>query len=87
MKCGDITFVETRLSESEYNSHCQNSTGVRVTQQNMEGQPNGTTSGGSSPSQTSGGASATTAKPGVAAHATAGTWLLGVAGMVALALL
>ena len=83
-QCSDVTFTNTKLSESDYSSHCQNSTGVKVTQQNMSGQPNGTTSGGSSPSSPSGSASPT---KGAAAHATAGAWVVGAAGMAAFALL
>lgn len=83
-QCGDVTFVNTKLSESDYSSHCQNSTGVKVTQQNMSGQPNGTTSGGSTPASSSSSPSAT---KGAAAHATAGAWVLGAAGIAAFALL
>ncbi|KAF1966201.1 hypothetical protein BU23DRAFT_487231 [Bimuria novae-zelandiae CBS 107.79] len=86
-QCGDVTFVNTKLSESDYNNHCQNSTGVKVTQENMSGQPNGTTSGGDTPSQSSGGAAASaTAAPGAAAHATS-SWVLGAVGMAAFAFL
>lgn len=88
VKCGDITFVNSTLSESDYKDHCQNSTGVKVTQENMSGQPNGTTSGGDAPSSTqSGGSAGSTAKPGAATHATAGSWLLGAVGVAAFALL
>ncbi|KAL1605366.1 hypothetical protein SLS60_004914 [Paraconiothyrium brasiliense] len=85
-KCGDVTFINNTLSSSDYNSHCQNSTNVKVTQENMSGQPNGTTSGGSSPSSSTGSSPSST--PGAATHATAGTsWILGAAGVAAFALL
>jgi hypothetical protein len=83
-QCGDVTFVDTTLSSSDYDSHCQNSTGVRVTQENMSGQPNGTTSGGTSASSPSSSPSST---PGAATRATAGAWAVGAAGMAAFALL
>ncbi|KAF2116928.1 NAC domain-containing protein [Lophiotrema nucula] len=66
-QCGDVTFVDTPLSTDDYNSHCKNATGVQVTSENIQGNPNETTS--ESPSQTSGGAQS--ASPtGLAAHPT-----------------
>ncbi|KAF1962808.1 hypothetical protein CC80DRAFT_361976, partial [Byssothecium circinans] len=80
-QCGDITFVNTTLSQNDYNDHCKNNTGVRVTAQNQQGNPNGTSSGPPS----SGGSSPTPAN--AATHATAASWLLGAAGVVGLAFL
>ncbi|KAF2634997.1 hypothetical protein P280DRAFT_369272, partial [Massarina eburnea CBS 473.64] len=80
-QCADVTFVNTTLSQSDYNDHCKNNTGVKVTSENQEGNPNGTSSG----TATSSGASSTPSN--AAAHATAASWLLGAAGVAGLAFL
>lgn len=87
-QCADVTLTDTALSQSDYDSHCQNSTGVEVTQTDISGNPNGTssTTGSATPSGT--GAAATgSSTPGAAAHATAVSWMLGAAGAAGLALL
>ncbi|KAJ4297989.1 hypothetical protein N0V90_005888 [Kalmusia sp. IMI 367209] len=88
-QCGDVTFVNTTLSQSDYNDNCQNKTGVRVTQQNISGQPNGTSSDSSATPSASGSGSPANASPtpGAATHATVGSWALGAVGMAAFALL
>ena len=47
--CADITFTDTPLSQQDYNSHCTNSTGVRVSalpQEQAGMNANGTMPGG-----------------------------------------
>ena len=89
-KCADVTLVDTALSQSDYNSHCTNGTNVKVTQENISGNPNGTSS--DTPSSTSPAASGTAqtaaASPtGAAAHATAISWTFGALSVLGFALL
>jgi hypothetical protein len=73
--CADITFTNTPLSSSDYNSHCTNSTGV-VTKSINDPSVN---ANGSTATK-SGGAPATSSD--VAGTVNAAGWLLGAAGVV-----
>lgn len=86
LQCGDITFVNKTLSESDFNDHCKNKTGVRITQQNMSGYPNGSSSGSGGNEQGSSG-SPPPKQPGAATHATVSSWMLGAVGVMAFALM
>lgn len=90
IKCSDVNFVTTPLSESDYSSNCKNGSGVSVTQENISGNPNDT-SGASTPSGSASGsgaaASPTASTTGGAAKAKAASWVLGAAGLVGLAML
>lgn len=85
-QCADVTLTNTPLSESDYSDHCKNGTGVKVTQENMPGNPNGTSSDDSS-TPTASGAGSSTSPTGAAAHPTAISWILGAAGLAGMALL
>ncbi|CAI6339247.1 unnamed protein product [Periconia digitata] len=79
-QCADVTFTNITLSQSD--NHCANNTNVKVTQENMPGNPNGTSSGTGTSSETPG-----PNPSSAAAHATAAGWLLGAVGAAGLALL
>ncbi|KAF2259065.1 hypothetical protein CC78DRAFT_84597 [Lojkania enalia] len=81
-QCADVTLTNTALSTDDYDSHCKNDT-IKVTAENISGNPNETTS---EPTPTSAGANASNS-PGLAAHPTITSWLLGAAGLAGLALL
>ncbi|KAJ8107621.1 hypothetical protein OPT61_g8736 [Boeremia exigua] len=89
-QCSDVNLVNTALSQSDFSSNCKNGTGVSVTQENLSGNPNDT----SSTQTTSGSASAsgaaaspTASTTGGAAQAKAAPWVLGAVGVVGLAML
>ncbi|KAF2873289.1 hypothetical protein BDV95DRAFT_593633 [Massariosphaeria phaeospora] len=86
-QCADVTLTTKTLSEQDYGSHCKNRTGVKVVEENIAGNPNGTASG-DSPSQ-SAAPSGTAAPPpsGGAVLPTAAPWLFGAVGLAGLALL
>jgi hypothetical protein len=80
-----VTLTTNTLSESDYSQHCKNDT-VRITSENMGGNPNETAE--AEPSST-GGSPAASSRPqgGLASHQTAATWLMGVIGVAGFALL
>lgn len=84
-----MKLVSTPLSESDINSNCKNNTGVKVSQENISGNPNGTSSeGGSSASGTSGAAASPTSSPAAApAQVKAASWVLGAVGLAGMAML
>ncbi|KAH7398873.1 hypothetical protein DE146DRAFT_677984 [Phaeosphaeria sp. MPI-PUGE-AT-0046c] len=87
-QCTDVTLRSSSLSQSDYSSHCKNNTGIEISQQNIPGNPNGTSSGdhsGHSPSPS--GSATPAAKPGAASNVKVSSWALGAVGMVGLALL
>lgn len=88
-QCADVTLRTASLSQSDYNSHCTNQTGSKITAENVQGNPNGTSSDHSGhSSQTSAGAAATTTSSrGYAAHQTAASWVMGAIGVAGIALL
>jgi hypothetical protein len=81
-----VTLRTSALSQSDYSSHCKNATNIEISQQNISGNPNGTSSEGSKPT-TSGGAAASSPTPGAASHIKAASWAVGAVGAVGLALL
>ncbi|ORY18710.1 NAC domain-domain-containing protein [Clohesyomyces aquaticus] len=68
-QCADVTLTTQTVDLS---SHCKNNTGVKVTSQNIQGNPNGTTT--ASPSTSASGAAASASKTGIAAHPTVASW-------------
>lgn len=88
-QCADVTLRTASLSQSDYDSHCKNQTGSKVTAENVQGNPNETNSdhSGHSSHSSSAGAAATTSSRGFAAHQTAATWAMGAMGIAGLALL
>ncbi|KIW09545.1 uncharacterized protein PV09_00418 [Verruconis gallopava] len=86
-QCADVTFTSATLSQTDYNSHCSNSTGVSASFVGGAA-PNGTSSSSSSQSSSSasGSASGTAASKtssGSGTRQTAGALLLGAAGVLA----
>ncbi|KAF2741117.1 hypothetical protein EJ04DRAFT_507531 [Polyplosphaeria fusca] len=79
-QCADVTFTNQSLSTDEYNANCKNDSVTKVTSENIQGNPNETSSG--SPTESNGSQSS-----GLAAHPTAASWILGAAGLAGLALL
>ncbi|KAL5119021.1 hypothetical protein ACEQ8H_003150 [Pleosporales sp. CAS-2024a] len=73
-QCADVTLRTAPLSGA---SQCSNGTGVSVSQQNISGNPNATTSGSSGSSSSKSAAS----------HVKAASWVVGAVGALALALL
>ncbi|EAT85315.1 hypothetical protein HBI56_072260 [Parastagonospora nodorum] len=82
-QCSDVTFRSNSLSQSDYDSHCKNNTGIAVSQQGMSGNPNGTSSG----TPSSSGSAAASSPTGAASHVKAASWLMGAVGAAGLALL
>lgn len=84
LQCADITFTSTPLSTSDYNSHCQNSTGVTASFTNL-GNANQSTGNTASTMSMSASGSATAAasstKTGGVPQMTAG-WVMGAVGVV-----
>lgn len=84
-------MVNTPLSQSDYSTNCQNGTGISVSQENISGNPNGTSgtstaSGSASASGSGAAASPTASSTGGAAQAKAASWVLGAVGLVGLAM-
>jgi hypothetical protein len=80
-QCTDVTLRNAPMAD--YDSHCKNNTGISVSQQNISGNPNGTTT---SPSA-SGTSAATPQKTGAASHVKVASWAMGAVGVAGLALL
>lgn len=85
LQCADVTLVDDVLSQSDYDNHCKNNTGVKVSQENISGNPNGTSTGDAEPSSASG--SASPDATGAATQAKAISWMLGAAGLAGMAML
>jgi hypothetical protein len=85
MQCADVTLVNTPLSESDYSTNCKNNTGIKVSNQNIAGNPNGTATESTPSSSASAAASST--PTGAATQAKAISWVLGAVGFAGLALL
>ncbi|KAF2281408.1 uncharacterized protein EI97DRAFT_368152 [Westerdykella ornata] len=89
-QCADVKLVNT-VSE-DLAQHCNNGT-IKITEENIKGNPNETSSSepapsGSSPSEGAPAATTSAPAPGMAAqHLTAVSWLLGVVGVVGFAML
>ncbi|KAF1830362.1 hypothetical protein BDW02DRAFT_559169 [Decorospora gaudefroyi] len=83
--CADVTLVNTPLSQSDFEDSCKNNTNMKVTQENIEGNPNGTSTDATSSSST--GSAASPTGTGAATQATAVSWVLGAVGLAGIALL
>ncbi|KAF2024345.1 hypothetical protein EK21DRAFT_78939 [Setomelanomma holmii] len=87
-QCTDVTLRTATLSQSDYSSHCQNNTGVTVSQQNISGNPNGTSTSTANPTASGSGAAASpSASHGAASGVKAASWAMGAVGVAGLALL
>ncbi|KAF2178688.1 hypothetical protein K469DRAFT_642196 [Zopfia rhizophila CBS 207.26] len=84
-QCADVTLTTTPLSSSDYDSNCKNNTGVKVTSENIQGNPNETTSG--TPTANHSGHAASASSTGLAAQQTMATWVMGAVGLAGVALL
>ncbi|KAF1917020.1 hypothetical protein BDU57DRAFT_475959 [Ampelomyces quisqualis] len=85
-QCTDVTLRSASLSTSDYDSHCKNGTNIEISQQNISGNPNGTSTEDHSPSG-SAGAATPSPTPGAASHVKAASWAMGFIGVAGLALL
>jgi hypothetical protein len=85
-QCTDVTLRSAALSQSDYSQNCKNATNIEISQQNISGNPTGTSSDGNSPSA-SGSAAAASPTPGAASHVKAASWAVGAVGAVGLVLL
>jgi len=79
-QCTDVTFTSAALSQSDYNSHCQNSTGVTASFVGGNS-PNVTSGSGSTTSSSAGTASSSTSKA-FAAQKTVAPFVLGAMGLI-----
>ncbi|KAB2103817.1 hypothetical protein AG0111_0g8111 [Alternaria gaisen] len=85
-QCADVTLVNN--AQINFSEDCKNQTGMSVTQENISGNPNGTSSTDASPSSaTSGGAASATPTTGAATQAKVASWALGAVGLAGMALL
>ncbi|KAF1852097.1 uncharacterized protein K460DRAFT_325687 [Cucurbitaria berberidis CBS 394.84] len=84
-QCADVKLVNTQLSQTDYNNNCKNNTNVRVSQENISGNPNGSSTN-ASPSTSATGATPSSSK-GAAAQAKAVSWVLGAVGLAGMAML
>ena len=89
IQCTDVTLVNNQLSASDFSANCKNGS-TTISQENISGNPNGTSSGESTASA-SGSPSASAAAPststGAAAQITAASWALGALGLAGMAML
>jgi hypothetical protein len=85
-QCADVTLRTAPLSTDDYGSHCRNNSGIKITSENIRGNPNETTEANPSASA-SGGATSPTSSPGFAPQQTLATWAFGAVGLAGLALL
>jgi hypothetical protein len=84
LQCTDVTLRSSALSS--YTDHCKNNTNIAISQENMSGNPNGT-SMATSPSGSAAAAAASASPTGAASHVKAASWALGAVGVAGLALL
>ncbi|KZM18714.1 uncharacterized protein EKO05_0006550 [Ascochyta rabiei] len=82
-QCTDVNLVNTPLSQSDYTTNCKNGTGISVSQENISGNPNSTSTSASG----SAAASPTASSTSGASQAKAASWVLGAVGVVGLAML
>ncbi|KAF2453213.1 hypothetical protein BDY21DRAFT_310987 [Lineolata rhizophorae] len=86
--CVDVTFTDTPLSSSEYDSHCENATGVSVeavepgTMANMSAHDHGDGDGDGDGDEEGGEAAASSTSTGGAPAATWVGWAVGAVGVV-----
>jgi hypothetical protein len=80
-QCTDVTLRNAPMAD--YDSHCKNNTGISVSQQNIAGNPNGTSTA-PGPSGTS---AAPSQKTGAASHVKVASWAMGAVGVAGLAML
>ncbi|EDU48299.1 hypothetical protein PtrSN002B_006793 [Pyrenophora tritici-repentis] len=83
-QCADVILVNNKLSQSDFSTNCQNNTGIKVTQENIPGNPNGTSTDSSPSSPRS---AQPTGATGAAGQVKVVSWVLGAAGVVAMAML
>ncbi|CAA9960158.1 hypothetical protein PTMSG1_03564 [Pyrenophora teres f. maculata] len=83
-QCADVILVDTKLSQSDFSTNCQNNTGVKVSRENIPGNPNGTAT--DPPNMASRSAELPKAT-GAAGQVKVVSWMLGAAGVVGMAML
>lgn len=84
-----MTLVDTVLSASDFSTNCKNGS-TTVSQENISGNPNGTTTATASASGSaskSAAAASSTASTGAAAQVKAASWVLGAMGLAGMAML
>ncbi|KAI8934764.1 hypothetical protein NX059_008452 [Plenodomus lindquistii] len=87
--CADVTLVNTPLSSSDFSNNCKNGS-TTVSQQNIAGNPNETTTAetsGSASGSASAAAPSATASTGAASQAKAVSWVIGAVGLAGMAML
>ncbi|KAH7392567.1 hypothetical protein BKA66DRAFT_524762 [Pyrenochaeta sp. MPI-SDFR-AT-0127] len=90
-QCADVTLVNTQLSADDFSKNCKNATNLRVSQENIPGNPNGTSTEDHSSHSASPTASST-ARPaasstGAAPQVKIVSWGLGAVGLVGMVML
>jgi nascent polypeptide-associated complex subunit beta len=80
-----VTLVNN--AQINFEDNCKNQTGMTVTQENISGNPNGTSTDTSPSSASSGAAASATPTTGAAVQAKAVSWALGAVGLAGMALL
>ncbi|EUC50472.1 hypothetical protein COCMIDRAFT_922 [Bipolaris oryzae ATCC 44560] len=97
-QCADVTLVDKQLSQSEFQDNCKNNTGVKVTQENISGNPNSTATGAGgsddgddddkpTASSSGSGSAASPTAASAATHVQAISWVLGAIGLAGIAML
>jgi nascent polypeptide-associated complex subunit beta len=79
-----VTLVNN--AQINFDDNCKNQTGIKVTQEDIPGNPNGTETE-TSPSSAASGSAASSTPTGAAAQAKAFSWALGAVGVAGIALL
>jgi nascent polypeptide-associated complex subunit beta len=74
-------------AQINFADNCKNQTGISVTQENISGNPNGTSTETSPSSASSGAAASATPSTGAAAQSKVVSWVLGAVGLAGMALL
>jgi len=77
-QCADVVLVERVISPSDYNQHCTNGTGIKITAENMPGNPNETTTDSDGPTKTAEATATATATAGASERYNALGWTLSV---------
>ena len=82
-QCADVTLVNN--AQINFDDNCKNQT-IKVTQENIPGNPNGTETE-TNPSSAASGSAASATPTGAAVQAKAFSWALGAVGVAGIALL
>ncbi|KAL6710645.1 hypothetical protein ACN47E_007702 [Coniothyrium glycines] len=85
-QCADVTLVNTPISSTDFNNNCKNGS-TSITQQNISGNPNGTSTTAASGSSSASAAAASPTQTGAASQMKAVSWALGAVGLAGMAML